>query len=33
MDIKKYMAVENEKPLDNIVTNGGFAEYSGRLRV
>ncbi len=24
MDIKKYMAVENEKPLDNIVTNGGF---------
>jgi len=24
MDIKKYMATEGEKPLDNIVVNGGF---------
>lgn len=24
VDIKKYMAVKEEKPLDNIVTNGGF---------
>lgn len=24
MDIKKYMKLEGEKPLDNIVTNGGF---------
>ena len=24
MDIRKYMATEGEKPLDNIVTNGGF---------
>lgn len=24
MDIKKYMKQKNEKPLDNIVTNGGF---------
>lgn len=24
MDIKKFMAQENEKPLDNIVSNGGF---------
>lgn len=24
MDIGKYMAAEGEKPLDNIVTNGGF---------
>lgn len=24
MDINKYMSVDGEKPLDNIVTNGGF---------
>ena len=24
MDIQKYMKIEGEKPLDNIVTNGGF---------
>lgn len=24
MDIKKYMAQSNEKPLDNIAVNGGF---------
>ncbi len=24
MDISKYMAIENEKPLDNIVNDGGF---------
>lgn len=24
MNIKKYMAAEEEKPLDNIVANGGF---------
>ena len=24
MDIKKYLAPENEKPLDRMVTDGGF---------
>ena len=24
MDIKKFMAIEGEKPLDNIVEDGGF---------
>lgn len=26
MDIKKYMAIEGEKPLDNIVSDGGFCK-------
>ncbi len=31
MDIKKYMAIENEKPLDNIVQDGGFCKIFKKM--
>lgn len=31
MDIKKFMKNENEKPLDNIVSNGGFCACFGKI--